>query len=125
MKVSSHFYLRGKYKMKVIKSRIHSESVKLTTINDLIYLDIKEGLSGPELTLEDNSIIILPDCMISTNKDLYNAGTKEFNLDILELNASDDAPDNSLYRNEIISAVYKYTYLDISNTKKTIYRLTF
>ena len=111
--------------MKVIKSRIHSESVKLTTVNDLISLDIKEGLSGPELTLEDNSIIILPDCMISTNKDLYNAGTKEFNLDILELNASDDAPDNSLYRNEIISAVYKYTYLDISNTKKTIYRLTF
>jgi hypothetical protein len=111
--------------MKVIKSRIHCESVKLTTVNDLISLDIKENLSGPELTLEDNSIIILHDCMISTNKELYNAGTKEFNLDILELNASDDAPDNSLYRNEIIAAVYKYTYLDISNSKKTIYRLAF
>lgn len=105
--------------MKVKQSYIRGEKFSTKTANDKF--EVNYGLfNGPELVLEDNTIVLLPDFTVQLDKNYYNAGTKDFNLEALTLIDDDDTMNDVYYRNNIVDHIEKY---QIGNIKKYVYRL--
>lgn len=89
--------------MKVIKKRIHCTPINFSSANNLI--DVKLNYdNGPELVLEDNSILIFMDPAIYYDVIICN-NSSDINVDVLKLkyfNNSDDVADVVYENNEII-----------------------
>ena len=105
--------------MKVTESHIRGEKFSTKTANDKFTVNYGM-LNGPELVLEDGSIVLLPDFTVQLDKDYYNAGTKEFKLENLNLVDEDDTVNETYYKNEEIDHIEIY---QVGIFKKHVYRL--
>jgi hypothetical protein len=106
--------------MKVKSSLIRGEMFSTKTANDKITVSYSSIINGPELTLEDDSIILLPDFTSQLDRNIYNAGTKDLYLENLTLICSDDTANETYYKDIQIDNIEKY---QLPNMKKYVYRL--
>ncbi len=98
--------------MKVVKKRVHCTPIEFVSANNLLSLKLDYN-NGPELELEDGSVLVFMDTSIYYNIIIGDV-PNEVNVDVLKLkyfSKSDDVA-NVVYEGRDIIEVEDYIYKD-------------